>query len=156
LAVESIRKQSATSGKVLVLVTDMFDNQSLGVSELYRQLRESDVKFFAVAASGKQNLFGAAKDDNGPVVKLDELTSLSGGRVLFIPDVDDLNDYFEIFALRLQHMYTIGFRPSTLETESNLYRVNIKVDPPRGLPPLTVGNDEGFLWGRKPLIVVHP
>ena len=157
LAVESIEKRSATSGKALILLTDMLDNESLGVSDkLYRQLKESDVKFFAVGITGEKNLFSATKDDNSPVVRLDELTSLSGGTADFFFRGQDLNDYFEILALRLEHMYTIGFKPSSPELESNLYRIKILLTPPRGLPRLTVGQNEGLFWGHKPLIVVHP
>ncbi|MEK6279330.1 MAG: carboxypeptidase regulatory-like domain-containing protein [Acidobacteriota bacterium] len=153
LAVESLEK-SPTSGKVLILFTDMLDNNSLGAPhKLYSQLRESEVRFFAVGIPGKKRLVSVAKDDNSPIVSLDELTSLSGGRTRFLSGREDLSDYFTRLALGLQHTYAIGFKPSSPESESNLYRVNIKVQPPRGLPRLTVGTDEGFFWGRKPLII---
>ncbi|MFZ0752114.1 MAG: carboxypeptidase regulatory-like domain-containing protein, partial [Pyrinomonadaceae bacterium] len=155
LALVSIEKRSATTGKVLVLVTDMLDNNSLGnPDDLYRRLRQSDVKFFAVGISGKKHLVSAAKDDNSPVVSFDELASVSGGQASFFSGGEELNDYFEKVALWLEHMYTIGFRPSSPEREDNLYRIYIKINPPRGLPRLTVGSDEGFFWGHKPLIVV--
>ena len=75
---------------------------------------------------------------------LEEITSLTGGRAFFPDTPVELDDVLTRIALELRHQYSLGFYPTNASREGEWRRIRVRVNPPRGLPRLTVRAREGY------------
>jgi Ca-activated chloride channel family protein len=139
--------ERVTSGtrqkKALLIISDGQDNASrYNFSEVRRLLKESDVTVYSVGIAGSGDA-GSVLGMQGQSF-LEELSSVSGGK-LFLPSTDvELDEIFERIALELRHQYSIGFTPKDFTPDGKWHKVKVKVNPPRGLPRLTVRGREGY------------
>jgi Ca-activated chloride channel family protein len=109
-------KTSRNSKRVLVLISDGADNQSkASFKEVRDLLKASDVVLYSV---GLLNVFGIGDVAGIPVTEgdgvLQELTGLSGGRVLFMnvsQGPQAFNEVFELIALELRNQYQVAIVP---------------------------------------------
>ena len=117
-------KTSHNSKRVLVLISDGADNQSKASFKQVRDaLKGSDVVLYCV---GLQNVVGIGDVAVVPNMEgqgvLTELSSLSGGRVLFMntsQGAKAFNEVFELIALELRSQYQVAIapEPSTGDTK---------------------------------------
>ncbi|HXG83834.1 MAG TPA: VWA domain-containing protein [Pyrinomonadaceae bacterium] len=139
--------ERVTSGtrqkKALLIISDGQDNASrYSFNEVRRLMKESDVTVYAVGIMGGGDS-GSALGMQGQSF-LDELTSVTGGKS-FYPQTDvELDEIFERIALELRHQYSIGFTPNDFTPDGKWHKTKVKVNPPRGLPRLTVRSREGY------------
>lgn len=111
LAIEKM-KTSRNAKQVLILISDGSDNESKASFKQVRdQLRSSDVVLYSVGLSNVFRFgdFVTATNLEGKGV-LDELTYMSGGRVLFMNNSQGpraFNEVFELIALELRTQYRI-------------------------------------------------
>jgi Ca-activated chloride channel family protein len=75
---------------------------------------------------------------------LDELTSLTGGKAFFPQSDVELDEIFERIALELRHQYSIGYLPKDFRPDGKWRKLKVKVNPPRGMPHLTVRSRDGY------------
>jgi Ca-activated chloride channel family protein len=71
---------------------------------------------------------------------------MTGGRAFF-PNAYNEPELVEIctrIALELRHQYAIGFYPSDIESALKWHKVQIKVNPPKGLGRLSLSYREGY------------
>ncbi|MDQ6788535.1 MAG: VWA domain-containing protein [Acidobacteriota bacterium] len=129
--------------KALLIISDGQDNSSrYNFNEVRRLLKESDVSVYAVGITGGKDA-GDALAMQGQAF-LDELASITGGKA-FYPQTDvEMDEIFERIALELRHQYSIGFTPKDFTPDGKWHKVKVKVNPPRGLPRLTVRGREGY------------
>ena len=112
-------KASRNSKHVLILISDGADNQSkASFKEVRDLLKASDVVLYCVgllnvSAMNNLNVVAASPYIEAEGV-LSELTSLSGGRVLFMNNsqgAEAFNEVFELIALELRSQYQIAVAP---------------------------------------------
>lgn len=127
--------------RALLIISDGQDNNSrYTFSELRKSLRESGATLYAICIDGGLN---GPLDVYGKLV-LDELASVSGGRVFFPRNSDQMNRAFEQIALELRHQYAIGYRPANFTADGKRHRIQIKVTTPNKLKRLYVRHREGY------------
>lgn len=129
--------------KAMLIISDGQDNSSrYNFNEVRRLLKESDVTVYAVGIMDGHDA-GSANGMQGQAF-LDELASVTGGKS-FYPQADvEMDEIFERIALELRHQYSIGFTPKDFAPDGKWHKTKVKVNPPRGLPRLTVRGREGY------------
>jgi Ca-activated chloride channel family protein len=138
-------KKATTNRRALLVISDGGDNHSRYTArDIERALKESDVQIYAVGifealASRNRTLEEAA----GPGL-LAELTDVSGGRLFSVEDTSELPDIAEKISIQLRNQYVLAYRPSNLIRDGRWRRVRVKLNPPRGLPPLQVYARSGY------------
>lgn len=142
IAVEKIQ-QGRHSKKALLIISDGQDNNSrYTYKELRNRVKEADVQIYAIGitdpASDALAGFGRSV--------LEEITRMTGGRAFF-PNAYNEPELVEIctrIALELRHQYSIGFYPTDVQSEAKWHKVQVKVNPPRGLGRLSLTYRDGY------------
>lgn len=147
LAVEKVQ-QGRHSKKALLIVSDGQDNNSrYTYKELRNRVKEADVQIYAIGITDPVNdsLAGFGRGI------LEEMTRMTGGRAFF-PNAYNEPELVEIctrIALELRHQYSVGFYPTDIASEAKWHKVQIKVNPPRGLGRLSLTYRDGYPSFRK-------
>jgi Ca-activated chloride channel family protein len=116
--------------RALILLTDGQDNFSTRKFSALRELvKQSDVVIYAVYKSDLTSML--AESRRGDV---GELVSISGGAVFAPSSKVEINEAFESIATEMQHQYTIGFNPASLD--GKWHSIRIKVTPLEVSDPL--------------------
>ena len=144
-------KTSRNSKRVLVLISDGDDNQSkTSFKEVRDLLKASDVVLYCV---GLLNVFGLGDVAVIPVTEgdgiLNELTHLSGGRVLFMntsQGAQAFNEVFELVALELRSQYQLAIapEPSVGKTKWHKLKVTASRAAPSGAEELRARTRQGY------------
>jgi Ca-activated chloride channel family protein len=138
-------KKASTSRKALLVISDGGDNHSRYTEgDVKRAVKESDVQIYAVGIF--EPLSGRARtpeEARGPGL-LADLAEVSGGRMFSVEDANELPDICEKISVELRNQYVIGYRPSNLVRDGRWRRIRVKLNPPRGLPPLQVYARTGY------------
>jgi VWFA-related protein len=82
-------------------------------------------------------VFGGAaslEELNGPGM-LSRISEQTGGRLLYA-DSSDLPDVAKKIGVELRNRYVLGYSPKDQARDGKYHRIQVKVVPPRGLPPL--------------------
>jgi Ca-activated chloride channel family protein len=144
LGLHEMRK-ATTNRKALLVISDGGDNHSRYTErDVRKAVKESDVQIYAVGifeplASRNRT----PEEASGPSL-LAELANISGGRMFSVEDADELPDIAEKISIELRNQYVIGYRPSNLVRDGRWRRIKVKLNPPRGLPPLQVYARTGY------------
>jgi len=142
LAVEKVQ-QGRHSKKALLIISDGQDNNSrYTYKELRGRVKEADVQIYAIGITDPVNdsLAGFGRGI------LEEMTRMTGGRAFF-PNAYNEPELVEIctrIALELRHQYSVGFYPTDIASETKWHKVQIKVNPPRGLGRLSLSYRDGY------------
>lgn len=142
LGIERVTR-GAHQKRALLIISDGQDNASrYNFGEVRRLMKEADVVTYSVGIMSRGDTM------SGPGMQgqsfLDEISSVTGGKS-FYPDTDvEMDEIFERIALELRHQYSIGYTPKDFAPDGKWRRVKVKVNPPRGLPRLTVRGREGY------------
>lgn len=147
LAVEKVQ-QGRHSKKALLIISDGQDNNSrYTYKELRNRVKEADVQIYSIGITDPVNdsLAGFGRG------VLEEMTRMTGGRAFF-PNAYNEPELVEIctrIALELRHQYSVGFYPTDIASEAKWHKVQIKVNPPRGLGRLSLSYRDGYPSFRK-------
>ncbi|HKG22635.1 MAG TPA: VWA domain-containing protein [Blastocatellia bacterium] len=141
LAVEKIQQGRHTK-KALLVISDGQDNNSrYTYKELRNRVKEADVQIYAIGITDfNDSLSGFGR------ANLEEITRMTGGRAFF-PNAYNEPELVEIctrIALELRHQYSIGFYPSDLAADAKWHKVQVKVNPPKGLGRLSLSYRDGY------------
>ena len=144
LGLHEMRK-ATTSRKALLVISDGGDNHSrYNEGEISRAIKESDVQIYAVGIFEPTGLRGRTIEEaQGPNL-LAKLAEMSGGRMFSVEDADELPDIAEKISIELRNQYVLGYKPSNLVRDGRWRRIKVKLNPPRGLPPLQVYARTGY------------
>ena len=144
LALHEMRK-ATTSRKALLVISDGGDNHSRYTeNDIRKAIKESDVQIYAVGILEPLSSRGRTPEEaQGPGL-LAELSEISGGRMFSVEDADELPDIAEKISIELRNQYVIGYKPSNLVRDGRWRRIKVKLNPPRGLPPLQVYARTGY------------
>ncbi|MEW6128223.1 MAG: VWA domain-containing protein [Acidobacteriota bacterium] len=142
LGVEKLA-QGRHKKKALLIISDGQDNNSrYTYKELRNRVKEADVQIYAIGITDpySDSLAGFGRS------VLEEITRMTGGRAFF-PNAYNEPELVEIctrIALELRHQYSIGFYPSDTSSEAKWRRLQVKVNPPKGLGRLSVNYKDGY------------
>jgi len=131
LALQQMRK-SQKDKKTLLLITDGGDNNSrYSVTEVKKLIVESDVLIYAIGIFGG----GSTPEEAGGPELLSHIAESTGGR-MFMANPEDMPDIAKRIGIELRNRYILAFSPTSQAHDGKYHHIQVKVVPPRGLPPL--------------------
>jgi Ca-activated chloride channel family protein len=135
-------KDARHERKALLVVSDGGDNRSRYTEgELRAQVREADVEIYSIGVFDPYA--DTPEERTGPQL-LNDLSEETGGRLFRVDDIAEMSDIAEKISSELRNQYVIGFKPQNLTRDGKWRKVKVKVNPPEGLPPLTVHARTGY------------
>jgi Ca-activated chloride channel family protein len=142
LAVEKVQQGRHTKRALLIISDGQDNNSRYTYKELRGRVKEADVQIYAIGITDPVNdsLAGFGRG------VLEEITRMTGGRAFF-PNAYNEPELVEIctrIALELRHQYSVGFYPTDIGSEVKWHKVQIKVNPPRGLGRLSLSYRDGY------------
>lgn len=128
--------------KALLIISDGGDNNSRYTeNEIKSLVKEADVQIYAIGIFDMSP--GTEEERNGPVL-LKEVSEVTGGRSFTIDNVNELGDVASKIGVELRNQYVLGYRPSNPEHNGKWRKIKVKLNPPKGLPPLRVYAKTGY------------
>jgi Ca-activated chloride channel family protein len=128
--------------KALLVVSDGGDNRSRYTEgEVRSQVRESDVEIYSI---GIFDAYAATPEERTGPILLNELCEETGGRMFRVDDLSEMSDIAEKISTELRNQYVIGYTPKEMRRDGKWRKVKVKLNPPQGLPPLTVHARTGY------------
>jgi len=129
--------------KALLILSDGGDNHSrYSETEVRKFVREADVQIYAI---------GLFDPDGGPTPEeregpglLGDLTMMTGGRMYAVKNVNQLPDIATKISMELRNQYVLGYRPSQRAHDGKWRKIKVRLNPPKGMPPLTVSAKSGY------------
>ncbi len=129
-------KRSQKGRKALIIVSDGGDNCSrYTTGEVRRLIRESDVLIYAIGVYEPYGSRSRTPEEMAGPDLLSELAEQSGGRE-FPASPSDLPDIAAKIGIELRNRYVLGYSPTSQQRDGRYHPVQVKIVPPRGLPPL--------------------
>jgi Ca-activated chloride channel family protein len=135
-------KDARHERKALLVVSDGGDNRSRYTEgEVRAQVREADVEIYSI---GIFDPYAPTPEERTGPQLLEDLSDVTGGRLFRVDDIDEMGDIAEKISTELRNQYVIGYRPQDLTRDGKWRKVKVKVNPPQGLPPLTIYARTGY------------
>jgi Ca-activated chloride channel family protein len=130
-------KKAHNPRKALLIISDGGDNSSRYTeTEIKNAVREADVQIFAIGIfESLSNRSRTPEETSGPGL-LNELAEQTGGREYAVENVAELPDIAAKIGIELRNEYMLGYTPRNKERDGKYRRVQVKLNQPRGLPPL--------------------
>jgi Ca-activated chloride channel family protein len=119
--------------------TALLDAVYLGLSEMKKAT--TNRRALLIISDGGDN--HSRYTEGGPGL-LAELAEVSGGRMFSVENTDELPDIAEKISIELRNQYVLGYKPSNLIRDGRWRRIRVKLNPPKGLPPLQVYSRTGY------------
>jgi VWFA-related protein len=125
-------KKSKLTRKALLIISDGGENASRYTDHELRDLvRESDALVYAIGVFGG----GSTREESEGPRYMAGMVEQSGGRML-PASANDLPDVTAKIGIELRNRYILGYSPANQQRDGRYRPVQVKVVPPRGLPPL--------------------
>ena len=125
-------KHSKMRKKALIIISDGGDNHSRYTErEVKNVVAESDVLIYSIGVFGGGR---TPEEYDGPQL-LSKISEQTGGRLYEAAPVE-LPDIAKKIGIDLRNRYVIGYSPKSLDRDGRYHTVQVKLAPPRGLPPL--------------------
>jgi Ca-activated chloride channel homolog len=139
LALDKVERGS-NSRKALLLITDGMDNHSrYSFSEVRTFAMEHDVLIYGIGIVDDNDF-----DGYGGKVVLQSLANITGGAAFFPQFVGALESICGQIAVDLKNQYLLGYRPLNLSNDGKWRKIRVKVNRPKGTPPLSVRAKSGY------------
>jgi Ca-activated chloride channel family protein len=127
MAINHINGKSHRGKKVLVVVTDGDDNESVSsLEDLVKASQQSEVLIYAVGLLSEEEKHSAASARRA----LTNLTSATGGQAFFPRSVEDVDRIAHQMAHDIRNQYTIQYSPSNQTMDGTYRRIQITVNAP--------------------------
>jgi Ca-activated chloride channel family protein len=118
-------KNSRYQRKAMVVISDGGDNHSRYTeSELKSLLEEADVEVYAI---GMFDRYAQRPEEKKGPLQLDEVTSVTGGRVLSAHDSVELSRAVTQISYELRNQYVLGYYPSNRSRDGKWRRLKIRL-----------------------------
>jgi Ca-activated chloride channel homolog len=128
--------------KALLIISDGGDNHSRYTeSEIKSMVREADVQIYGIGLY--DFYFKTPEEREGPAL-LSDITEVTGGRTFTINSPNELADVATKIGIELRNQYVLGYRPSNPGRDGKWRKIKVKLNPPKGLPPLHVYAKTGY------------
>ncbi len=139
LGLEKIR-EGRNDKKALIVITDGEDNRSrYNFSEVKEFAKESDVQIYVI---GERDELGYGRGI------ITEITRLTGGRPFFPNNFKQLDYFVDLIHTELRNQYVLGYSSSDRNNDGQWRKIRVRLDPPEGLPKLSVRAKEGYFAPR--------
>jgi Ca-activated chloride channel family protein len=137
-------RQARYRRKALLIISDGGDNHSRYTErEVRNAVRESNVQLFAIGIYSPLTARYSPEEESGPAL-LGDLAETSGGREFNVDDVSELPDVAARIAIVLRSQYLLGYTPKNRTRDGKWRKIKVRLDPPPGLPRLTVAARAGY------------
>jgi Ca-activated chloride channel family protein len=128
--------------KALLIISDGGDNHSRYTEgEIKSMVREADVQIYGIGLFDQN--FKSAEEREGPAL-LEDVTEVTGGRTFVIGSPNELADVATKIGIELRNQYVLGYRPTNPGRDGKWRKIKVKLNPPKGLPPLHVYAKTGY------------
>jgi Ca-activated chloride channel homolog len=118
-------KESHYQRKAMVIISDGGDNHSRYTeSELKSLLEEADVEMYAIGIFDSS--VHTFEEKLGPS-QLDELASVTGGRLLSLRDVRELSGAVSQISRELRNQYVLGYYPSNRQRDGKWRKLKVQL-----------------------------
>jgi len=135
-------RQAKYPKKALLIISDGGDNHSRYTEgEIRSMVKEADTLIYAIGIY--DHYFPTEEERLGPGL-LSEVTELTGGRAFTIDNPNDLADVSTKIGIELRNQYVLGYRPKNPGHDGKWRKIKVKLNPPKGLPPLRVYAKTGY------------
>ena len=128
--------------KALLIISDGGDNHSRYTEgEINSLIKEADVQIYAIGLFDQTPR--TQEERLGPSL-LAEVTDVTGGRTFTIDNPNELPDVATKIGIELRNQYVIGYRPTKPVHDGKWHKIKVKLNAPKGLPPLHVYAKTGY------------
>ena len=135
-------KDARHERKALLVVSDGGDNRSrFTEGEVRSQVREGDTEIYSIGIFDPNA--DTPEERTGPQL-LNDISEETGGQLFRVDDIAEMSDIAEKISNELRNQYVLGYKPQNLAHDGKWRKVKVKVNPPAGLPPLTVHARTGY------------
>jgi Ca-activated chloride channel family protein len=135
-------QQAKYPKKSLLIISDGGDNHSRYTEgEIKNLVKEADTLIYAIGIY--DHYFPTDEERLGPQL-LSEVAELTGGRAFTIDNPNDLADVATKIGIELRNQYVLGYRPRNPVRDGKWRKIKVKLNPPKGLPPLKVYAKTGY------------
>jgi Ca-activated chloride channel homolog len=129
--------------KALLILSDGGDNHSrYSETEVRKFVREADVQIYAIGLFEPDG--GPTPEERGGPGLLGDMTMMTGGRMFVVKNVSQLPDIATKISMELRNQYVLGYIPSHRTHDGKWRKIKVRLNPPQGLPPLTVAAKSGY------------
>jgi VWFA-related protein len=130
-------KKAENPRKALLIISDGGDNNSRYTDlEIKNLVKERDVQIYAIGIFESSSARGRTPEEaEGPSL-LSDITEQTGGRQYPAESVNELPDIAAKIGVELRNQYVLGYAPANQDHDGKYRRIQVKLNPPRGLPPL--------------------
>jgi Ca-activated chloride channel family protein len=129
--------------KALLIISDGGDNHSRYTEgEIKSMVREADVQIYGIGLFDNAG-FKTPEEREGPEL-LADMTEVTGGRTFTIGNPNELADVATKIGIELRNQYVLGYRPTSPVRDGKWRKIKVKLNPPKGLPPLHVYAKTGY------------
>lgn len=135
-------KQARYPRKALLVVSDGGDNHSRFTEGEVRSLvRESGVQIYAI---GIFDEYAPTREEQlGPIL-LHDIAAETGGQLFRVDDIGEMGDIAAKISAELRNEYVLGYTPMDAKRDGKWRKLKVKLDPPPGLPQLSVHARTGY------------
>ena len=135
-------RQAKYERKALLIISDGGDNHSRYTeNEIKSMVREADVQIYSI---GIYDLAPPTAEEVAGPALLGEISDWTGGRMFPIDNVNELADVATKIGVELRNQYVLGYRPSKPAKDGKWRKIKVRLNPPKGLPPLHVFAKTGY------------
>ena len=128
--------------KALLIISDGGDNHSRYTeAEIKSMVKEADVQIYAIGLYDRD--FKTPEEREGPQL-LSEISDVTGGRTFTIGSPNELADVATKIGIELRNQYVLGYRPTNPARDGKWRKIKVRLNPPKGLPPLHVYAKTGY------------
>jgi Ca-activated chloride channel homolog len=129
-------KESRHDKRALIIITDGEDNSSrYTFSEVKEFAKESDAQIYVIGEKGD---IGYGRGI------INEIVRLTGGRAFFPSSFKQLDYYCDLIHTELRNQYVLGYISTDKNYDGKWRKIRVRLDPPDGLPRLSVRAKEGY------------
>ncbi|HET9281460.1 MAG TPA: VWA domain-containing protein [Candidatus Angelobacter sp.] len=135
-------KDARNSKKALLIISDGGDNHSRYTeNEIKALVKEADVQIYSIGVFSPSPI--QPEEINGPTL-LTEISQVTGGRMFTISNPNELADVATKIGIELRNQYVLGYRPNNKNKDGRWRKIEVKLNPPKGLPHLNVYARAGY------------
>src|SRR5580658_5236636 len=137
-SLQSVLTFTQSKGRTaLLIISDGGDNSSRYTeTEIKNEVREADVQIYAIGIFESAGSRGRTPEEAAGPGLLNELAEQTGGREYAVENVSELPDIAAKIGIELRNQYILGYTPKNKERDGKYRKVQVKLNQPRGLPPL--------------------
>jgi len=130
-------KKARNPRKTLLVISDGGDNSSRYTEgEIKSRVKEADVQIYAIGIFEPVVHRSRTPEELAGPGLLSEIAEQTGGRQYPVENMNDLADVATKIGVELRNQYILGYSPVNQQHDGKYRRVQVKLNQPKGLPPL--------------------